>query len=106
MWKELNFGEEEPRLCTEKLEISPTLNIKFSADFNTKRTEINVTHKGHSSGHFCKMTKEYECWERRNQQNTFWSLRLQTFVKSAPCLIIYFGMKTTRGATTNEITAF
>ena len=29
--KGLNFGEEEPRLCTEKLEINPNLNTKFSA---------------------------------------------------------------------------
>ena len=29
--KELNFGEEELRLCAEKLEINPTLNTKFSA---------------------------------------------------------------------------
>ena len=50
--KELNFGEEELRLHTEKLKISPV---------STQKSGINMIHKGHSSGHFCKMTKESEC---------------------------------------------
>ena len=44
----------------------------------------------------------------RKEKSAEYFLKFETlnFLKAAPCLIIYFGMKMMRGGVTNEITVF
>ena len=43
-------------------------NLSLLWTLITQHCQINVIHKGHSSEHFCKMIKDFECYEKRNQQ--------------------------------------
>ena len=53
----------------------------------------NVIHKGCSSEHFCKKTKDFECWKKRNQCNTIWSLELQIFESRTTPYYLFWNKK-------------